>query len=153
MLETYGKGHTDSLRPARVFQNRVATVRLQTLHFRSPLGMLRRAIEEQWSEPAAATQQQSREAEQQRVGERDAQATAEQMAADQEKRRRLKEHSELLQRWQTLSTRERTLYHEQALMQASSEIVRRRLRRHKNLQTPPAETLQVMARDALAVAS
>jgi hypothetical protein len=124
-------------------------VQIAWIDLRNPrenrLGMLRKAIEQQWAEPDAAKKQQAHGAERQRAGEWDREQEAKQDAADRDKQRWQNERIVLLQQWHSLPRTEQALHHERTIEQAPSEAARRRLQRHKNLDTPAPETLKTMA--------
>lgn len=109
---------------------------------RNPRGMLRRAIEERWSEPttlAAASDNQS-----QSRAIQNAEVHTELDLAQQEKERL---RAERLAAWRALSADQKTAYYGQAIERADSSFTRSRLRRHRDLDNPPTEVLALLAGD------
>jgi len=109
------------------------------------LGMLRRAIEGNWPKPPAIQQQQQKQHLRQREVRQQATWKSQQQQVDDQKRQRIQQREALLSRWRSLSRSERKRHHEAAIQQASSDLQRRRLRCHVDLDQPPTETLLTMA--------
>jgi len=112
---------------------------------RNRLGLLRRAIEEDWSEPIAVKEDEKRQSHRQREKQEKAQQVAEEAAAAKQKRQRREHRAALLSRWRCLTIAERKRHHQVAIEQSDSNVLRRRLLAHTNLNQPPTETLKVMA--------
>jgi hypothetical protein len=112
---------------------------------RNQLGMLRKAIEERWAEPPIAPKFKSNML----VREQDQQHNDIDVAAESQKRERLLRRDTLLVQWRQLPLSRRALFHKQAIEQAISETVRRRLRRHRDMDAPPNELLELMASESL----
>ena len=113
---------------------------------RNRLGLLRRAIEENWSEPITAKEDKKKQATRQREEQQEAKQAAEEAAAAEQKHQRLERREALLARWRRLTVAERKRHHQMAVEQSDSTVLRRRLLAHADLNEPPTETLKVMAR-------
>ena len=112
----------------------------------NPLGLLRRAIEENWSAPAevqgARIQAAARQREDQSLSEQ--QVLEQQRAA--RKRQTEQRRAALLGFWNGISVSQEARYRQQAIGQAASDLDRRRLQRSTRDQ-PEIEILEAMARD------
>jgi hypothetical protein len=107
------------------------------------LGMLRKAIEEKWAEPATSSKVSANELRR----ERDQQHSTADIAAESQKRERLNRRATLLAEWQKLSLNRRATLHKQTIDQAPSDTVRRLLLRHQDLSSPTNEVLDMMVRE------
>lgn len=108
---------------------------------RNPLGLLRKAIEEDWPNPRGDRQP---------FEHRSHDRTPDDVAADvtisrTEKTSRLTQRQNLLSRWDRLTTDERSQFHQQAIDATTSPTVRRRLLTCRNLTKPPSQTLACFA--------
>ena len=117
------------------------------LDFRNPRNrpaMLRRAIEEQWSQPDGVVdhtkQEREREREEREIADRGAREAA---IADQ-KRAMRKRRSQLLVCWRGQSKDDQRKYQQQALRQAASNLERRFIRQ-SDIDNPAPDVLEVMA--------
>ena len=110
---------------------------------RNRLGMLRKAIEEDWAapEPVAQAQQQAEQRQQQRSEQH-----SEVAAAAEASKQRLKRRRAMLKQWRALTPVEQRNCHERAIEEALSAVQRARLQRHQDFASPPTETLQQMKR-------
>ena len=110
---------------------------------RSRLGMLRRAIEEDWAapEPVGQAQKQAEQRQQQRSEQHSELADAAEASKQRLKRRRA-----LLQQWRALTLAEQRNCHQKAIQDAVSALQRARLQRHRDLTQPPTEALLAMNR-------
>lgn len=108
----------------------------------NPLGMLRRAIEENWAKPAVCDTSQSRDSDEQRQQHvRD----AEEEARTRERRQRLKDRrTELLTQWNPLPVTQRELLRSEAIKQAPS-FTEKRAFSTCNLENPPTRMLELVA--------
>ena len=113
---------------------------------RNRLGLLRRAIEENWSEPITVKQDKKKQATRHREEQQKAKQAAEEAAAAKQKRQRLERREALLARWRCLTVADQKRHHQMAIEQSGSTVLRRRLVAHADLNAPPTETLKVMAR-------
>lgn len=127
---------------AETIQNQI-----RWLEFRNPANrpaMLRRAIEENWSEPEHVAQQ----AQHDRARSRDKQDNAARAAREAAIAARMsdlqKRRKRLLALWQTQSSENRQKFRQLAAEKAASDL-QRRLIRKSNLDTPVSEILEVMA--------
>jgi len=107
---------------------------------RNKLGMLRRAIEENWDEPIGLLDEVKNE--QRQECERKAQLARNERGelAAQQKQEREKQRQVLLIRWQALSASEQKNACHRRIMQAKSDAHRRRLH-NINLENPPLDML------------
>ncbi len=113
---------------------------------RNPLGMLRKAIEEKWTEPPVSRKAILNEPNRQQ----DQQQETAHVAAESQKRERLTRRELLLAEWEKLPLDRRAKLHQQAIKMAPSETVCRLLRRHRDLSSPPNEVLDMMVRQPVA---
>lgn len=111
----------------------------------NPLGMVRRAIEENWAKPPTVTASEKEQAARKRAKQQQAEQAVEDARAAEQKRHRRERRQALLSRWQTLTIAERQEHHRSAIQNAASDTLRRRLRSHVHLDAPPIETLDAMA--------
>ena len=103
---------------------------------RNRLGMLRKAIEENWPSPLRDGPQP--------VRRRESSVTQQPDERSRASAKRQAERRSLLAQWQQLSVEQQAAIHAAAVESASSAIVRRRLRTLSDLASPPTETLQSM---------
>ena len=112
----------------------------------NPLGMLRRAIEDNWSAPAAITAKQQKSQATERSRQQQEREATEDARIAKQKRQRRERRQKLRAHWQTLAITEKRRHHEAAIKAAAGTVMRRRLNGHTDLNEPPRETLEVMAR-------
>ncbi len=103
----------------------------------SRLGMLRKAIEENWSEPVTKETIQK----EQRV-EKNRNDSVQQMAAENKKRKDRRKQQ--IEHWNQLPDSEKSKFYESAIEQATSALVQSRLTRNRDLKKPPIEVLTLM---------
>lgn len=121
----------------------------------NPLGMLRRAIEENWSMPARAIVAKQRADTKQRETQQQRQRQEQEDALNRQKRKLRQWRAALLVHWQGTPTQRRVVYQERAIERAADPSSRRRLQR-SDPDDPETETLEELARELdfpLAVAS
>ena len=106
---------------------------------RNRLGMLRKAIEENWPSPIDVTPDSGHRRTKRSKRLPDV-TTPTNRAAEQRRGQR----EARLRQWQQLTTDEKSRLHQQAIDNAVSATVRRRLRSHDDLDRPPTETLQLI---------
>ena len=107
---------------------------------KNALGLLRKAIEEDWSPPKATIRQTER-------GTRKAARSMKQVVVDSGHRQRRQKHrQELLSTWEGLRKHQQQRHHQTAIHEARSTVERRHLQRHTDLANPPTATLIAMAR-------
>lgn len=111
----------------------------------NPLGMLRKAIEEHWPQPPATNARDDQLRLRQREQEKRATDDADTAAASASKKQRLDRQNNLLQLWRGLPVQERLHLINVAIDEASSDFVRARLRRSRDIDNPPVQALAVMA--------
>ncbi len=111
---------------------------------RNPLGMLRRAIEEQWSNPESIPLQKTPQPSKRDKSE-STELSIDLAVTAAEKKQRIEQQEVLNRKWRTLSNSEMKMYHEKAIAAASSDIVKHRLRCCGDLLNPPAQTLNQLA--------
>lgn len=100
------------------------------------LGMLRKAIEERWTEPTAPVLAES--------SVRHAGVYAGLDAVTEEREQKKKLRVAKLAAWAALSARQKTEFYDLAVAQATSEYTRSRLRRAGSLDNPPSEVLALV---------
>jgi hypothetical protein len=113
---------------------------------RNPLGMLRRAIEENWTAPVAVVVEEKKNEARQKDKESQERQAADDKAAAARKRQRREFRQTMLSQWYKLSAAEQRTHHQTAIENANSDFLQNRLRRHSDLNDPPTETLENMAR-------
>jgi len=109
------------------------------------LGMLRRAIEDNWPKPPAVQHHENKGRIRQRETRHDAAWADQSKRAAEQQRQRIQQRDEMLSHWRRLSPSERKRHHAAAIEKAPSDLQRRRLRCHTDLDEPPTETLLMMA--------
>ena len=112
---------------------------------RNRLGMLRRAIEQNWREPSMPISDQAHKAIQRNHEDETRNVAESAVIAERTERRREERRSRLMQ-WRSLDRAERERLHKLAIKEADSQSLRRLLLGHTNLSDPPSKTLDVMAR-------
>jgi hypothetical protein len=112
------------------------------------LGMLRKALEENWAMPPTLARERKKRAVLEKAKQEELQQAAEDTAVAERKRQRRQRREVLLRHWQRLSTAEQKRHHQAAIAEANSEFLRRKLRGHADLAEPPIQSLEVMARAA-----
>ena len=112
---------------------------------KNPIGLLRRAIEENWSQPIDEqnTNNTVREREKREQEQRTEEAEKAAKLLNQTQQRR----SQRLAKWQSLPADRQAAYYADAIKQASSPTVRSRLLRCRDLDMPTTEVLAVMTAD------
>lgn len=107
----------------------------------NPIGMLRRAIEEQWSAPTTPNPAIANS--RSRAGD-NRQATI-QAAVNRELTEKERLRTDRLVAWSVLTADQKAHFFRRAMEQADSEFTRSRLRRQHNLDNPPTEVLALMS--------
>lgn len=105
---------------------------------RNALGMLRTAIEQNWSPPATTLKTPS--------VHRPGKTNSARSLSSTRRSDRMQQRGTLLQTWLALPPEKRRQYHQVAISKATSLSTRLRLQRHRDLLNPPTEVLTVMAR-------
>lgn len=120
---------------------------VEWLEFRNPANrpaMLRRAIEEKWSEPDGAVERRQQEHSREREDRADAEQAARDAAIADRRKKRLQHRTRLLARWKEQPTQHRLRYRQTAVREATSGLQRRFLER-SSLDSPATDILEVMA--------
>ena len=116
---------------------------IECLELRNPnrnrLGMLRKAIEENWPSPVDEQTTNKTVRRRQRP-----QATDEIEQNTEQAAQRRSERERQLRHWKELDEREKRRLHRLAIDSAKSAIVRHRLHSHVDLEHPPTETLRLL---------
>ncbi|MFY9255608.1 MAG: hypothetical protein WAO83_19295 [Fuerstiella sp.] len=124
---------------------------LEWLDARNPtenrLGMLRKAIDEDWAKPATIVVREKRDEERVRQEERNAQQRTEEAAIAKEKQRRGERKRLLLAEWGTASSEQRRQWIQAAVEHESSAMIRDIIRRD----SPSGDNPHVQVLDALAI--
>jgi len=110
---------------------------------RNPVGMLRRAIEERWSEPTTLAVGGANPDSKTRGDKHDGLHTA----LDREHSEKEQLRAARLAAWAELSANQKTAFYQQAVELADSDFTRSRLHRHRDLDSPPTEVLALIAGD------
>ena len=130
------------LQPLTIIQQQIDWLPMRNAE-RNPLGMLRRAIEDDWAPPASVVANEKRNADREpskQERERDA-------ALDAAERQRRTDRQRQLATWRTLSAARRADYYKQTVQQTTSHSLHSRLRRRRDLNNPATEVLAVMLSD------
>lgn len=152
LLRDAGFDEAAAQKLARHHSAEVVKNQIDWLDARNPcenrLGMLRLAIDEGWSMPPTVARRQKRQAKREQADQEELEQAAEHAAVAERKRNRRQRADALLQQWRGLSSEEQKRHHQTAIEEATSDFLRRKLRQHANLDEPPIETLEAMARIA-----
>lgn len=135
-------GQLATRNPAEIIRQQIAWLERRNAHT-NRLGLLRRAIEENWSEPVGDLGVHAvcreRETEEDRKNEVEVQSTATLLRTTKEVQ------ADRIAQWNRLPADLRARYFENAIRRANSTTARNRLIRHRTLGTPTTEVLTLMA--------
>lgn len=115
---------------------------------RNSLGMLRRAIEENWAPPETIALLEKSQKTRDRARHDAAQQAAHHAELAEQIRRRHQEREKQLAQWRSLNLAQKKTYYTAAIDRASSEMQRRRLMTNVDINSPPTEVLQAMVGNA-----
>lgn len=111
---------------------------------KNPLGMLRRAIEEDWPEPIAARESKARQSAGKAQRKRNAALAAERKQSLASSERKQQSRSNRLITWTALPDGKKASYFTRAIELADSSSERALLKRHQDLANPPTQVLALV---------
>jgi hypothetical protein len=109
------------------------------------LGMLRCAIEENWSEPAGLKKQHRHERSRQREQEQDAKRAAEQMTLRETQEKKQQMRAKRIAEFRRLPEDEKSKLWDEAVAEATNPFMRARLVRERKYKNPPNEVLALLS--------
>jgi len=121
---------------------------IEWIEYRNPqnnkLGMLRLAIEENWSEPVALKKQQKHEESRRYEKEQDVKRAAEQVALKDVQKKKQQTRANRIADFQTLSEQRQCKLWNDALAGEANPLIRTRLQRDRDFENPPDQVLALL---------
>ncbi|MDB4614160.1 hypothetical protein OAH18_00580 [bacterium] len=132
--------HLSVMRSEEEIQNQIKWMPMRSVNSNA-LGLLRKAIEENWSKPKVTA----------RNGTHHRRTEKHEPLADngggELRHQRQESRNVRLAQWHSLSQKEQQQWHRIAIREAATQIEKRRLLSHTNLNDPPNKTLATMAKN------